>query len=31
MGNSDGSGGINYITVLNGVMTATTTKPANCQ
>ncbi|MDE2019473.1 MAG: hypothetical protein KGJ13_03940, partial [Patescibacteria group bacterium] len=31
MGNSDGSGGINYITVLNGVLTATMTKPANCQ
>jgi hypothetical protein len=31
MGNSDGSAGINYITVLNGVLTATTTKPSNCQ
>jgi hypothetical protein len=31
MGNSDGSAGINYITVLNGVLSATTTKPSNCQ
>ena len=31
MGNSDGSAGINYVTFLNGVMTATTTKPNNCQ
>jgi hypothetical protein len=31
MGNSDGSAGINYITVLNGTLTATTTKPSNCQ
>ena len=30
MGNSDGSAGINYVTFLNGVMTATTTKPSNC-
>jgi hypothetical protein len=31
MGNSNGSAGINYITVLNGVLTATTTKPSICQ
>ena len=31
LGNSDGSGGINYITVLNGVLSATTTKPNNCE
>ncbi len=31
MGNSNGSGGVNYVTFLNGTMTATTTKPANCQ
>jgi hypothetical protein len=31
MGNSDGSAGINYITVLNGTLTATTTKPNTCQ
>lgn len=31
MGNSNGSAGINYVTFLNGVMTATTTKPNNCQ
>jgi hypothetical protein len=31
MGNSDGTVGINYITVLNGALTATTTKPSNCQ
>ena len=31
MGNSDGSSGINYITVLNGTLTATTTKPSMCQ
>jgi hypothetical protein len=31
VGNSDGSPGINYVTFLNGVMTATTTKPSNCQ
>jgi hypothetical protein len=31
MGNSDGSAGINYITVLNGALTATTTKPSMCQ
>jgi hypothetical protein len=31
MGNSNGSAGINYVTILNGVLTATTTKPANCQ
>jgi hypothetical protein len=31
MGNSDNSAGINYITVLNGVLSATTTKPSNCQ
>lgn len=31
MGNSNGSAGMNYITVLNGVLTATTTKPSNCQ
>jgi hypothetical protein len=31
MGNSNGSAGINYVTFLNGVMTATTTKPSACQ
>jgi hypothetical protein len=31
MGNSNGSGGINYVTFLNGVMSATTTKPSACQ
>lgn len=31
MGNSNGTAGINYITVLNGALTATTTKPSNCQ
>lgn len=31
MSNSDGSGGVNYITVLNGVLSATTTKPSNCK
>jgi hypothetical protein len=31
VGNSDGSAGINYITVLNGIITATTTKPNMCQ
>ncbi len=31
VGNSDGSAGLNYVTFLNGVMSATTTKPANCQ
>jgi hypothetical protein len=31
MGNSNGSAGINYVTFLNGVMTATTTKPNACQ
>lgn len=31
MGNSNGSAGINYVTFLNGTMTATTTKPSNCQ
>ena len=31
MGNSDGSAGINYITVLNGTISATTVKPAMCQ
>lgn len=31
MGNSNGSAGINYVTVLNGVLTATTTKPSACQ
>jgi hypothetical protein len=31
VGNSDGTAGINYVTFLNGVMTATTTKPSNCQ
>ena len=31
MGNSDGSAGINYITVLNGTISATTTKPSVCQ
>jgi hypothetical protein len=31
MGNSDGSAGINYITVLNGSLSVTTTKPAICQ
>ncbi|MBV8452836.1 MAG: hypothetical protein JOZ29_11255 [Deltaproteobacteria bacterium] len=31
MGNSDGSAGVNYITVLNGVTSVTTTKPSSCQ
>ena len=31
VGNSDGSAGLNYITVLSGTMTVTTTKPAACQ
>lgn len=31
LGNSDGSAGINYLTVLNGTLTVTTTKPAACQ
>jgi hypothetical protein len=31
MGNSNGSAGITYITTMNGTMTATTTKPSNCQ
>ena len=31
MRNSNGTAGINYITVLNGVLTATTTQPSNCQ
>lgn len=31
VGNSDGSAGINYVTFLNGTMTATTTQPANCE
>ncbi len=31
MGNSDGSAGLNYITALNGVLSATTTRPNNCQ
>jgi thermitase len=31
MSNSDGSGTVNYITVLNGVLSATTTKPSNCK
>jgi hypothetical protein len=31
MGNSNGIAGINYITALNGVLTATTTKPSSCQ
>lgn len=31
MGNSNGSAGMNYITVLSGVLSATTTKPSACQ
>jgi hypothetical protein len=31
VGNSNGTAGINYVTFLNGVMTATTTKPSACQ
>jgi len=31
IGNSDGSAGINYITVLDGVITATTTQSSICQ
>ena len=31
IGNSDGSAGINYVTFLSGVMSATTTKPSMCQ
>ncbi len=31
VGNSNGSAGINYVTFLNGVMSATTTKPSMCQ
>jgi len=31
MGNSNGSAGINYITVLNGILSATTTQPSGCQ
>ncbi len=31
MGNSDGSAGINYITVLNGALTSTTIRPSACQ
>jgi hypothetical protein len=31
LGNSNGTSGINYITALNGVLAATTTKPSNCQ
>jgi hypothetical protein len=31
MGNSNGTAGLNYITVLNGVLSATTTKPNACQ
>jgi hypothetical protein len=31
MANSNGTAGLNYITVLNGVLTATTTKPSACQ
>ena len=31
MGNSDGTAAINYITALNGVLAATTTKPSMCQ
>ncbi len=31
LGNSDGSAGLNYITALNGVLSATTTKPINCR
>jgi hypothetical protein len=31
LGNSNGTSGINYITALNGTLTATTTKPSSCQ
>lgn len=31
LGNSDGTAGINYVTALNGVLSATTTKPTACQ
>jgi hypothetical protein len=31
MGNSDGSSGTNYVTFLNGSISATTTKPAACR
>ena len=31
MGNSDGTSAINYITVLNGTISASTSKPAACQ
>ena len=31
LSNSNGTSGINYITALNGTLTATTTKPSSCQ
>ncbi len=31
MGNGNGTAGLNYITIVNGVLSATTTKPSACQ